>query len=117
MKIIYIILIFYLLCGKIENINIIYCGLFRFLGGHGARNFNELNSSERTTNIFGLRAARFCRALVLALALGLAIGFTGASDAAAGDIVVASTMDSVSVFGAGELKVKNQRPSIVGAKC
>ena len=96
--------------------SVFHCGLFRFLGGHGARNFcnrNESNSAKRTSYIFGRSAARFCRALaltlVLALALGLAIGFVGAGDAAAGDKIFASNMNSVSVFGASELKVKKAK--------
>ena len=90
--------------------SIFHCGSIRFPGGHRVRDRHQPIFVKRTSDISRRPAARICRAVVFALAFSLALGFVSSgNEAAAGDIVVASTMDSVSVFGADELKIKKSK--------
>ena len=89
--------------------SIFHCGSVCLPGGHGARDHKESLSAKRTTYIPGRRATQIFRALVVALALALAIGFVGSGNQAAAEMVGASSMESVSVFGAVETKVKKSK--------
>jgi predicted transglutaminase-like cysteine proteinase len=84
-----------------------HSGVVRLLASFGACRSNEKVSCERTTDISGLQAARLFRAIIFTLALSLALCFvTDVSDALAGESASAAKGDTVSVFGAKQIKVK-----------
>ncbi len=73
------------------------------------REHNQPIFAKRTPVISRRPVARLCRTLVFALTFAFALAFVGSENDAAAETVVASNMDSVSVFGADELKVKKSK--------
>ncbi len=86
--------------------SIFHYGPIRFPGGHRVRDRHQPIFARRTNYKSRRPAARVFRALVFVLAFSLTFGFIGTGSAVAGETLGASSMDSVSIFGALESKVK-----------